>query len=69
MNETTNANDNLSSYDALTLVTEMTIVNDAVNLLIGSPTVTPAMSELASPLMRRYNLLRNELIARTSELN
>lgn len=66
-NETTNAN--LSSYDALTLVTEMTIVNDAVNLLIGSPTVTSAMTELATPLMARYNALRNELILRTSTLN
>lgn len=66
-NETTN--NDISSYDALTLVTEMTIVNDAVDTLIGSPTVTPAMTALAEPLMRRYNVLRNELIRRTSKLN
>lgn len=65
-NETTNA---ISSYDALTLVTEMTIVNDAVDLLIGSPTVTSAMTELATPLMRRYNELRDELIRRSELTN
>lgn len=68
-NEMTNTNDNLSSYDALTLVTEMTIVNDAVDTLIGSPTVTPAMTALAEPLMRRYNVLRNELLRRSELTN
>lgn len=69
MNETTNANDNLSNYDALTLVTEMTLVNDAVDTLIGGPRVTPAMTELATPLMNRYNVLRNEMLRRTAPLN
>lgn len=66
MNETTNANDNLSKYDNLTLITEMTLVNDAVDVLIGSHRSTPAMTTLAEPLMRRYNVLRNEMIRRTS---
>lgn len=65
MNETTNNDDNLSSYDALTLVTEMTIVNDAVDTLIGGPVVNPVLTALAEPLMRRYNVLRNETIRRS----
>lgn len=69
MNETTNDNDNLSSYANETLMHEMTVINDAVNLMIGSSHTTIVMSQLAEPLMRRYNLLRNELIARTCELN
>lgn len=67
MNETTN--DNLSTYDALTLITEMTIVNDAVDTLIGGPRITPAITALAEPLMRHYNALRNELIRRTAIQN
>lgn len=69
MNETTNTNDNLSSYDAFDLVTEMTTLNDAIDILIGGPRVNPTLTALAEPLMRRYNALRNETIRRTSELN
>ena len=66
--ETTNTNDNLSAYANETLIHEMTVINDAVDTMIGSSHTTIALSELASPLMRRYNLLRNELIRRTTEL-
>lgn len=72
MNETTNDNDNdnlIGLYATSVLIDEMTAMNDAVDSLIGSPHVTIAMTELAQPLMRRYNLLRNELIRRTSVLN
>lgn len=69
MNETTNTHDDLSAYDTQTLIDEMTAVNDAVDILIGSPRVTIAMNELAQPLMRRFNLLRNEFIRRTATLN
>lgn len=64
MNETTNTHDDLSTYDNLEIVKEMTAVNDAVDALIGGPRVTPSMTALAEPLMRRYNILRNEMIAR-----
>lgn len=69
MNNNNETTTKLSSYDSFDLVTEMTIVNDAVDTLIGGPVVNPTLTALAAPLMARYNDLRNELIRRTSELN
>lgn len=69
MNETTNDDNLIALYATSVLIHEMTVMNDAIDLMIGSSHTTPTMTALAEPLMRHYNVLRNELIRRTAIQN